>query len=92
LPCAVISALSFSTWSEVAMLGQTLAHWIEYLPNQVMLPIGGLLIAVLVAWRLPAGISKDELGITSDGWFNLWWSLMRFIVVPAVLIILITGL
>lgn len=92
LPCSVISALSFSTWSEVAMLGQTLAHWIEYLPNQVMLPIGGLLIAILVAWRLPAGISKDELGITGDVWFNLWWTLMRFVVVPAVLIILITGL
>ena len=57
-----------------------------------MLPIGGLLIAILVAWRLPAGISKDELGITGDVWFNLWWTLMQFVVVPAMLIILITGL
>ena len=92
LPCSMISALSFSSWSNASVLGESLDYWIEYLPNQVMLPVGGLLIAVYVAWRLPQRISYEELGITSRPWFTLWWSLMRFIVAPAVLIILLTGL
>jgi len=92
LPCSVISALSFSTWSGASLFGQSLDYWIEYLPNQVMLPVGGLLIAIYVAWRLPKQISYEELGITNVRWYTLWWSLMRFIVVPAVLIILLTGL
>jgi NSS family neurotransmitter:Na+ symporter len=74
------------------MFGQSLDYWIEYLPNQVMLPVGGLLIAVYVAWRLPKQMSCEELGITNPIGFGLWWLLMRFIVVPAVLIILLTGL
>ena len=92
LPCSMVSALSFSSWAGVSMFGQSLDYWIEYLPNQVMLPVGGLLIAVYVAWRLPKQISCEELGITNPKGFSLWWTLMRFIVVPAVLIILLTGL
>lgn len=92
LPCSAISALSFSTWSGVTLFGQNLNYWIEYLPNQVMLPVGGLLIAVYVAWRLPQWLSTEELGMTNPQWFSLWWVLMRFIVVPALLIILLTGL
>jgi NSS family neurotransmitter:Na+ symporter len=92
LPCSMVSALSFSSWAGVSMFGQSLDYWIEYLPNQVMLPVGGLLIAVYVAWRLPKQMSCEELGITNPIGFSLWWTLMRFIVVPAVLIILLTGL
>jgi NSS family neurotransmitter:Na+ symporter len=92
LPCSMVSALSFSSWAGVSMFGQSLDYWIEYLPNQVMLPVGGLLIAVYVAWRLPKQMSCEELGITNPIGFSVWWTLMRFIVVPAVLIILLTGL
>ncbi len=92
LPCSGVSALSFSTWSQVSVYQRSLEGWIEYLPNQVMLPVGGLLIAVFVAWRLPNAISGAELGSANNPWFRVWWHLMRFVVVPAVLLILLTGL
>jgi NSS family neurotransmitter:Na+ symporter len=71
---------------------QSIAFWVEYLPNQVMLPVGGLLIATLVAWRMPLSISEDELNFSDSQWFWVWSRLMRFVVVPAVFIILLTGL
>ena len=91
-PFSVISALTFSTWSSVSFAGQSLDYWIEYLPNQVMLPVGGLLIATFVAWRLSPSISKSELNFANPIGFLVWSRLMRFVVVPAVFIILVTGL
>ena len=90
-PFTVISALTFSTWSPVRLAGQSLDYWIEYLPNQVMLPVGGLLIATFVAWRLAQDISANELNFANPIWFSVWARLMRFVVVPAVFIILLTG-
>ena len=91
-PFTVVSALTFSTWSPVRLAGQSLDYWIEYLPNQVLLPVGGLLIATFAAWRLDRNISASELNFTSPEWFTVWFRLMRFVVVPAVFIILVTGL
>ena len=91
-PFTVVSALTFSTWSPVRLAGQSLDYWIEYLPNQVLLPMGGLLIATFAAWRLDRNISASELSFTSEVWFTVWFRLMRFVVVPAVFIILVTGL
>ncbi len=91
-PFTVVSALTFSTWSPVRLAGQSLDYWIEYLPNQVLLPVGGLLIATFAAWRLDRNISASELNFTSEVWFTVWFRLMRFVVVPAVFIILVTGL
>ena len=91
-PFTVISALSYSNWSDVVILGQSLAYWIDYLPNQVMLPVGGLLIAVLVAWRVPLWISENELNFVDGRWFRPWSQLMRYVVAPAVFIILLSGL
>ncbi|NCF44960.1 MAG: sodium-dependent transporter [Proteobacteria bacterium] len=91
-PFTVISALSYNNWSDVAILGQSLAYWIDYLPNQVMLPVGGLLIAVLVAWRVPLWISENELNFVAGRWFRPWSQLMRYVVAPAVFMILLSGL
>ena len=91
-PFSVISALTFSSWSSHKLMERSLAFWVEYVPNQVMLPVGGLLIATLVAWRMPLSISEDELNFGNSQWFWVWSRLMRFVVVPAVFIILLTGL
>ena len=87
----VVSALSYNLWSAGELGGRSLGAWIDFVPNQVMLPLGGLLIAMFVAWVLPASDSEDELGLSS-GLFKLWYGLLKYIAGPAVLIILITGL
>ena len=85
-----MSVLTYNHWAEVALFGNTLGTLVDYIPNQVFLPLGGLLIALLVAWFLPKHISADELAIENPRYFNIWYQLMRFVVVPAIFVILLT--
>jgi NSS family neurotransmitter:Na+ symporter len=90
LPCSIMSVLTYNHWAQVTLFGNSLGALVDYVPNQVFLPLGGLLIALLVAWRLPKALSEKELAIETSGYFNLWYQLMRFLVVPAIFLILIT--
>lgn len=87
----VISALSYNTWAEVSVFNRSLGGWIDLIPNQVMLPLGGLLIAIFVAWVLPRQASSDELNL-AEGAFEIWYQLLKYVAGPAVLVILVTGL
>ena len=90
--CGMVSVLSYNHWADVMILGKSLNALMDYVPNQIFLPAGGLLIALFVGWFVTAEHSRDELGVENPGLFLVWHQLVRFLVVPAVLIILITGL
>ena len=64
---------------------------IDFLPNQVFLPLGGLLIAVFAGYVLPRAMSRAGLAL-SDRAFGAWHGLLRYVAAPAVLLILISGL
>ena len=85
-----MSVLTYNHWADVALFGNSIGALVDYIPNQVFLPLGGLLIALLVAWFLPKHICADELAIETPRYFNIWYQLMRFVVVPAIFVILVT--
>ncbi|MEO0423592.1 MAG: sodium-dependent transporter [Pseudomonadota bacterium] len=89
---AVVSVLGYNVLADVSLLGKGLNDLADYISNQILLPLGGLLIAVFVAWRVSKRTSVDELGLGDGPAFNLWHFLLRFIVPPAVAIIFITGI
>lgn len=89
--CGVVSALSYNHWSDVSLLGISLGALIDYLPNQIFLPLGGLLIALFVGWFVNAQTAREELAMKSAQLFNLWRQLVRWVVVPCVLVILVSG-
>lgn len=91
LSFAIISALSYNAWSEVMVFGSSLGLVIDFVPNQIMLPLGGLAIAVFVGWIMPKALSAAELDL-SPGQFSIWHNLLKFVSGPAVLFILISGL
>jgi len=55
------------------------------------LPAGGLLIALFAGWFMLREHSADEIA-TSPGIYQSWRLLIRFVAVPAIAIILVTGL
>jgi NSS family neurotransmitter:Na+ symporter len=63
----------------------------EGLYDKITLPLGGLLIALFVGWFMKRELSLSELA-TGEQVFSIWQLLLRFVVVPAIAIILITGL
>jgi NSS family neurotransmitter:Na+ symporter len=58
----------------------------------MLLPLGGFLIACFVGWFVSRQTSEEELGIANPTLFRLWHFSIRYLVPPAVLIILVTGL
>lgn len=88
----IISTLTYNHWATVAWFGRSLADWMDFIPNQLFLPLGGLLIAVFAAWKLSLGDATPQAVGLSAGLLTAWQRLLRFLVVPAVLVILVTGL
>ncbi len=91
MSCSLISVLGYNVWSGVQVFGMPLAGLMDFLPNQIFLPLGGLLIALFSGWIADRAASRTALGLSGGG-FALWHNLVRFIVVPAVFFILLTGM
>ena len=52
---------------------------LDYLTANVMLPLGGLLIAIFVGWFMPSARVFDETGIAHKNVFAAWRFLLRYI-------------
>ena len=84
------SALSGSThlfgarWTQI--FGMTFFDLFDYLASNWFLPMGGLGIAVFVAWRLPASVTREEFlrGCRWPWLYPGWVILLRFVVPIAV--------
>ena len=88
---SVFSILSYNVLSELQMFGKDLNGVLDYFSNQILLPLGGLLIAVFVGWFVSTRVSAEELGFKSETLFKIWHFLLRYLVPPAVLIIFYFG-
>ncbi|MCP5186119.1 MAG: sodium-dependent transporter [Pseudomonadales bacterium] len=76
------TVLSFNAWADVKVDGtHTIFEFVDYITQNIMLPLGGLLIALFCAWQLPRKIVADQLGITSGGVWAVW-KLLIGIVAP----------
>jgi NSS family neurotransmitter:Na+ symporter len=88
----LVVILSLSKWSNWQWLGMGIFGWLEFLTANVLLPLGGWLIAVFVGWWLRSEVLRDEL-INDPHWlFFLWHVVLRYIAAPAVLLILVASL
>ena len=80
------TVLSFNIWSDVKWFGKTFFDLLDYLTANIMLPIGGLLIAIFAGWLMHQQSTKDELDTTEKG-YNIWLLLVRFVTPVAVMIV-----
>ncbi len=86
------SVFSFNIWSEVSIGGRDVMSAIEYVANDIMLPVGGLLIALFGGWVLSKRITREELDQKMPDWaFNAWLWLTR-IVTPALILVVLASL
>ena len=76
------TVLSFNVWSDVHLVGQmTFFDFMDYATQKVMLPLGGLLIALFAGWVLPKTIVGEQLGLR-DGVPALAWAVLIKVVAP----------
>jgi len=83
--------LSFNYFSEYTFFGMTFFNLIDNFTAKVMLPLGGLLMAIFVGFIVKRKIVQEELRLNAI-LFNLWRLIIRFIAPIAVTLIFINGL
>ncbi len=85
--------LSFNIWAEVKpVAGKTIFDLVDYLTANLMMPIGGMLIAIFAGWFMRRNTLADELQISSSWLFQTWRFLIRTVVPLAIAGILVTNL
>lgn len=75
--------LSFNVWSGHTVFGKNLFELLDYLTANIMLPLGGLCIAIFSGWLMHSKQSQEELELPEQG-FQLWQFLIKYIAPPAV--------
>ena len=88
---SVISLLSYNAIEGLRMGGRNFNDIMDYFSNQILLPVGGLLIAVFVGWAVDKTDSRDELASLNTAGYEIWHFLIRFVVPPALAVIFVMG-
>ncbi|MCS5570138.1 MAG: sodium-dependent transporter [Pseudomonadales bacterium] len=82
------SVFSFNVWSDVYVVGEkTVFDSIDYLTANIMLPLGGLFIALFAGYVLPKATVMSQLGISSKSAVAIWTTSSRVIAPLGVLIV-----
>ena len=68
-----------------------LSEEIDFFSGQIMMPIGGILIAVFAGWIAPNATMRDELSGLNDWLFSCWRFIVRYVAPLSVGIVLIIG-
>ncbi|MGB1140140.1 MAG: sodium-dependent transporter [Halioglobus sp.] len=89
---SVLSILSYNVLDDWRIAGRNINDALDFFSNQILLPVGGLLIAVFAGWVMKRESTKDELASLNDTGYALWRFLIRFVVPPAVAIIFVMGI
>ncbi|OOZ41758.1 sodium-dependent transporter [Solemya pervernicosa gill symbiont] len=93
------TVFSFNIWSEVKPLSmfetfadKTIFDLLDYLTSNIMLPLGGLLIALFAAWQMSRASSLDELAMKDGFFFKVWRVLIRYVTPVAVSIVFLNAI
>jgi NSS family neurotransmitter:Na+ symporter len=81
----VASVLSFNLWADVAPLGmfeafagKTIFDLLDYLTANIMLPLGGLAVALFAGWTMTRTATRDELQMGETA-YAVWRFLIRYV-------------
>ncbi|MDH5327779.1 MAG: sodium-dependent transporter [Gammaproteobacteria bacterium] len=91
----LITVFSFNIWAfEFSFAGakktEGLFDMLDILTSSIMLPLGGLFIALFAAWVMKRGSTMNELGMGDGPMFKLWLFLVRFVTPVAVIIVFLS--
>jgi NSS family neurotransmitter:Na+ symporter len=92
----LLTILSFNNWSGVYPLAfisrfktATVFDLLDYLTANILLPLGGLLIALFSVWVMKREDSLQELDMGDSPAYRLWYVLLRYVTPLAVLVVLL---
>ena len=81
------SVFSFNIWSDITFFRGTIFDNLGFLTNDIMLPLGGMLIAIFAGWFMCRNSTSDELGGAGTA-YKAWRFGVRFIAPVGVFLVL----
>lgn len=89
----VPSSLSMGVWGDYKIAGKGFFDLMDFLTSNIMLPLGGLLIALFAGWVITPIAIREVMGDKEpNGLTKAWIFILRFIAPLAIGIILVKGL
>jgi NSS family neurotransmitter:Na+ symporter len=93
------TVLSFNVWKNVHPLeflgfssSRTPFEIIDYLASNILLPVGGLMVALMAGWAIAKVNVSREVNMSSGARFTLWYGAVRYVVPIALAIVFIAML
>lgn len=87
------SVLSFNLWADMSWLfGMNIFGFLDFFTQRLLLPLGGLMMAIFVGWFARREVLQHELRMATGGQFELWLWLLKYLCPLALLVILVAGL
>ena len=74
------TALSFNVLSEFKLTpGRNFLDSMDFIANQILLPLGGMMIAIFVGWYMKKELITNEVGYVNQIIYKLWRFFIKFI-------------
>ena len=87
------TVFSFNIASDVHFLGErTFFDSLDFLTSAIMLPLGGMLMAIFVGWVMKKHHVQSSVGLEQGVIYSLWMFALRFIAPLAVMFVFISTL
>lgn len=87
------SVMSFNDWADFKpFFGMTFFEFIDFITASVLLPLGGLFIAIYVGWFMSLKAVRKELSLDSSVLFKTWFNVLRYVSPVLVLAVLVVSL
>ena len=88
------SVWSFNIYAgeEYKLFGRTFFDLLEYLTTNIMLPLGGLLIAIYAGWIMKETHVRKELGMKNFKLYMVWRAVVRIFAPLAIAVVFLNAL
>ena len=74
------SLLSFNLWSDKTFIaGFDFLGSMDFITNQLLMPLGGMFVAIFAGWFLSTKIVVEELSEGQEKVFNIWKFFIKFV-------------
>jgi NSS family neurotransmitter:Na+ symporter len=83
----IVTVLSFNQWEHYKLFGKTAFDVLDFITANIMLPLGGLTIAVFVGWFMSRNIVRREMAIRNRRLHKLWYFALKYIAPVSILVV-----
>jgi NSS family neurotransmitter:Na+ symporter len=86
------TVFSFNIWADLKLFGKNVFELVDMLTAQIMLPVGGVLIAVFAGWVMSRDHSEAELALADPRHYKAWRVLVRYVAPVGVALVFLDAL